>query len=244
MDRTVNYNWFAKVYDELMDDSLYAKWADYTDQYLDKSDHILELGCGTGILAIEMTKAGYDITGLDLSDDMLSLAYNRQLETGIKFPLIEMDMRDLSELETFDGVICYSDALCYIQSAEEKLQIFKEVYQKLNESGHFLFDVHSVYQMEQFDQFSYHDEVENIVFMWDSYAGEDPYSIEHELTFFVEQPDGSYERFEEIHKEWTHPLEEYVELLKSVGFRSVEISADFQQDVTETSQRWFFAAKK
>lgn len=240
----MKYNWFAKVYDELMDDTLYPKWAQYTHQYLAKDQHILELGCGTGILALELTKAGFDITGLDLSSDMLSLAYNRQLETGMKFPLVEMDMRDLSELESFDGVICYSDALCYIETEEEKGQIFSEVYNKLNHDGVFLFDVHSTYQIEEFDQFSYHDEVEGIVFLWDSYTGDGEYAIEHHLTFFVEKADGKYERFEETHKEWTHPLESYVKMLKDAGFQSVEVSADFQNKITDTSKRWFFAAKK
>lgn len=244
MGRTVKYNWFAKVYDELMDDSLYPKWAEYTSQYLTKENHILELGCGTGILALQLTKAEFDITALDLSSDMLSLAYDRQLEAGVRFPLVEMDMRNLSELENFDGVICYSDALCYIETEEEKGVIFSEVYEKLNQDGVFLFDVHSTYQVKEFDQFSYHDEVEGIVFLWDSYTGDKEYSVEHQLTFFVEKENGQYERFEEIHKEWTHSLDKYIELLKKAGFKKIEVSADFGQKVNDESRRWFFAAKK
>ncbi|WP_225744342.1 class I SAM-dependent methyltransferase [Marinilactibacillus sp. Marseille-P9653] len=240
----MKYNWFAKVYDELMDDTLYPKWATYTGQHLTGQDHILELGCGTGILATELTKAGFDITGLDLSSDMLSLAYDRQIDTGIQYPLVEMDMKDFSELGKFDGILCYSDALCYIQSEEEKKQIFQEVYNQLTEEGTFLFDVHSIYQIEQFKQFSYHDEVNQIVFLWDSFEGEQDYSIEHQLTFFVENENETYERFEEVHREWTHPLETYIDLLKSVGFKNIEVTADFGGTVSDTSKRWFFAAKK
>ncbi|WP_208558836.1 class I SAM-dependent DNA methyltransferase [Marinilactibacillus kalidii] len=240
----MKYNWFAKVYDELMDDTLYPKWAAYTGRYLTNQDHILELGCGTGILATELTKAGFDIIGLDLSADMLSLAYDRQLETGVRYPLVEMDMRDLSELEKFDGVICYSDALCYIETEEAKKEVFSAVYNQLNDKGTFLFDVHSLHQMTLFESFSYHDEVNSIVFLWDSFKGNTPYAIEHQLTFFVENEDGRYERFEEVHKEWTHPIETYVAMLKSVGFKNVEVTADFGESVDNTSKRWFFAAEK
>lgn len=240
----MTYNWFARVYDELMDDSLYEKWFAYTADYLSENSTLLELGCGTGILGITLKKKGYAISGLDLSEDMLSLANNRQLEKKVSFPLIQRDMKDLSELPNYDGIICYSDALCYMENEEELLKVFKEAYTHLNPNGYFLFDVHSLHQMDIFLDSSFHAETDGIVFLWDSFEGNYPHSVEHELTFFVESGNNVYERFEEVHKERTYAIDTYLELLKKAGFANVEITADFGESVKEDSKRWFFAAQK
>ncbi|MDZ7834234.1 MAG: class I SAM-dependent methyltransferase [Alkalibacterium sp.] len=181
----MSYNWFAKVYDNLMDDTLYDKWLDYTQSHISAGKDILELGCGTGVLGLKLKKSGYAVTGLDLSEEMLSLAYNRQLEQGETFPLVQGDMRDLKELPAYGNIICYSDALCYMEDEAELSTVFKEVYDRLEKDGKFLFDVHSIYQIEAFLSTSFHAETDGIVFMWDSFEGSDPFSVEHELTFFV-----------------------------------------------------------
>ncbi|MFO8069082.1 MAG: class I SAM-dependent methyltransferase [Alkalibacterium sp.] len=240
----MTYNWFAKVYDNLMDDSLYDKWLVYTKRYIPNGEKILELGCGTGILGLKLKRDGYDITGLDLSDEMLSIAYNKQLDEGVTFPLIQGDMRNLGDLPMYPGIICYSDALCYMENEKEVLLVFKEVYNRLEENGKFLFDVHSTTQIENFLTSSFHAETENIVFMWDSFEGEYPYSVEHELSFFVNNKDNLYERFEETHKERTYPINVYMELLQEAGFHAIDVSADFKDDVSEDSKRWFFACTK
>lgn len=240
----MTYNWFAKVYDDLMDESLYDKWLEYTERHISNDKSILELGSGTGILGLKLKKNGYDITGLDLSDEMLSLAYNRQLEEDVFFPLIQGNMKDLKDLPMYPGIICYSDALCYMENEKELLCVFKEVYDRLESNGKFLFDVHSVYQIENFLSTSFHAETDNIVFMWDSFKGEYPYSVEHELSFFVNTNDNVYERFEETHKERTYPIETYMNLLQEAGFDNIKVSADFTDDVSSESKRWFFACTK
>ncbi|MER2063464.1 MAG: methyltransferase domain-containing protein [Alkalibacterium sp.] len=240
----MTYNWFAKVYDDLMDDSLYDKWLTYTEKYIPKGQTILELGSGTGILGIKLKAGGYDMTGLDLSEEMLSLAYNRQLEAGVTFPLIQGDMRELSDLPVYPNIICYSDALCYMEDENELLAVFKEVYNKLETGGRFLFDVHSLAQIEAFLDMTFHAETDGIVFLWDSYEGNAPYSVEHELTFFVNKKNNTYERFEETHKERTYPLEDYRALLNKAGFYDIKVSADFTEEISEDSKRWFFACKK
>ncbi|GAA0365481.1 class I SAM-dependent methyltransferase [Alkalibacterium iburiense] len=240
----MTYNWFARVYDDLMDDTLYEKWFAYTSRYLSSNATLLELGCGTGILGLTLKEKGYDVSGLDLSEDMLSLAYNRQQEHSIFFPLIQRDMRDLSELANYDGIVCYSDALCYMENENELLKVFREAYAHLNTNGYFLFDVHSLYQIELFLKTSFHAETDGIVFLWDSFEGAYPHSVEHELTFFVERDDQAYDRYEEVHKERTYKIDTYLELLRKAGFSNIEVTADFEESVNEKSKRWFFAAQK
>ena len=70
------YETFAAVYDAVMDDSLYDKWTDFSLRHLPKTKErkkLLELACGTGIQSVHFSQAGFEVTGLDLSADMLKI---------------------------------------------------------------------------------------------------------------------------------------------------------------------------
>ena len=125
-------------------------------------------------------------------------------------------------------------------------QVFDGAYQLLKEDGRFIFDVHSTYQIDEvFPSYSYHYQTEDFAFLWDSYEGEAPHSIEHFLTFFVEDKEGSFVREDELHRERTYPLETYLMLLENAGFSKVEAYADFiDSEPNEKSRRWFFVCHK
>ncbi|MEW4354480.1 class I SAM-dependent methyltransferase [Streptococcus pneumoniae] len=241
------YETFASVYDAIMDDSLYDQWTDFSLRHFpDGKTKLLELACGTGIQSIRFKEAGFDVTGLDLSREMLDLAQKRSQKANLDIPFLEGNMLDLSNLGQFDMVTCYSDSICYMEDEVEVGQVFQEVYQHLNEGGRFLFDVHSTYQMDEvFPGYSYHENAEDFAFVWDTYADEPPHSIVHELTFFVQEEDGRFSRVDEIHEERTYDLLTYDVLLEQAGFKNVNVYADFEdKDPTETSARWFFVAEK
>lgn len=240
----MNYQIFAHVYNELMDDDIFLKWQSYTENHLNKGASILELGCGNGQLGILLKAAGYAIEGLDLSEEMLSLAHERQQNADVYFPVFQGDMRDLSEFGTYDAVISFCDSLCYLPEKEDMQQTFHEAYAHLNEDGQFLFDVFTTEHIESLDGYAYHDEIPGIVFMWDSFSGEVPHSIEHDLSFFTEEETGTYVRQEELHKERTYPIEEYLEMLEKAGFETIEVTADFDKEITGNNTRWFFKAQK
>lgn len=241
----MTYGVFARVYDELMDESLFLKWRDYTSRNIPKNDaSLLELGCGNGELGILLTKMGYEITGLDLSNEMLALAKERQVEAGIHFPLIQGDMRDLSAFGFYDGIISFCDTLCYLPTPEDLTLVFNEVYAHLNQEGIFLFDVFTTDYIKQLDGYSHHDEIPELVFIWDSYKGIHEHSIEHELSFFEELEDGNFKRHIEIHEERTYPLDFYLSQLQEAGFSKIEVTADFDQELGENNIRWFFKAQK
>ena len=183
----MTYGVFAQVYNELMDDEVFLKWRDYTQLHVPSEASILELGCGNGQLGILLKEAGYAIEGLDLSDEMLSLAQFRQEEADVRFPLIQGDMRDLTDFGEYEAIISYCDSLCYLPETEDFKQTFLEAYTHLKEEGVFLFDVFTTEHIEGLDGYSYHDELPGILFIWDSFPGEHADSIEHDLSFFIEQ---------------------------------------------------------
>lgn len=244
-----NYETFASVYDAIMDDSLYDQWTDFSLRHLPRSKQplrVLELACGTGIQSVRFSQAGFDVTGFDLSPEMLQIAEKRAQSAKESITFIEGNMMDLSQVGMFDAVTCYSDSLCYLQDEVEVGDTFQEVYDHLRDGGTFLFDVHSPYQMDQvFPGYSYHENAEEFAMVWDSYEDEVPHSIVHELTFFIQDADGRFTRYDEVHEERTYERLTYEILLEEAGFQDIKLFADFtDQEPTETSTRWFFVCKK
>lgn len=239
-----NYGIFARVYNELMDETIFYAWRDYVMAHVDKGSSILELGSGSGQLGILLKEQGYNIIGLDLSEEMLSYGQYYQEEMGISFPLVQGDMRDLSDFGQFETIISFCDSLCYLPKKTDMEQTFKEAYAHLEDDGLFLFDVFTTEHMVELDGYAYHDELPGIVFMWDSFPGEHAHSIEHDLSFFIEREDGLFERQVELHKERTYPIETYQDMLRNVGFQKIDVSADFGEDITGENTRWFFKAQK
>ncbi|MDR0298858.1 MAG: class I SAM-dependent methyltransferase [Streptococcaceae bacterium] len=242
-----NYTLFSQVYDEIMDQSLYEKWLDFSGRHFPSSPsvrthEILELACGTGILSQKFAAAGYAITGVDLSAEMLEIAKKRLPEASFA----QADMRELDYQESFDAVTCYSDSLCYLPDLSDLTKTFKGVYKSLRSGGSFLFDVHSTYQTDSaFPGFAYHDNAEDFAFMWDVYAGDVAHSVTHELTFFIKDKDGKFIRKDEVHEERTYEIEQYLSALTEVGFTDCQFFADFADKApTDESLRWFFVAKK
>lgn len=248
---TINniYETFASVYDAIMDDRLYDKWTAFSLRHLPKTNttnRLLELACGTGIQSIRFSEAGFDVTGLDLSADMLDVARKRALKHCQDITFIKGDMLDLSHVGKYHFVTCYSDSICYMKDEIEVGDVFKQVYNCLEDDGIFIFDVHSTYQMDElFPGYSYHENAEDFAMMWDSFEDQAPHSIVHELTFFLKKEDGTFERFDEVHEERTYEQLTYDILLEEAGFKSFQLFADFEdQTPTETSKRWFFVAQK
>lgn len=246
----MEYETFAFVYDTIMDDSLYDQWLHFTERHCNGKQQVLELACGTGILALRLAQSGFDVTALDLSDEMLSIASERfneafgEQENPIQ--LMQGNMLALSDVGQYDLVTCYSDSLCYMENEDDVHQVFSEVYGILNDDGRFIFDVHSDYKMTQlFPGFSFHDETEDYAFLWDSYEDEAPLSIVHELSFYVRDEDNRFVRYLEDHHERTYPLDVYQQMLTTAGFSKVEVYADFTDEApNDTSERWFFVCQK
>ncbi len=241
----------AYVYDHLMADAPYESWVRYlcgeTERFQAPGSRVLDLGCGTGELSIRLIKRGFDVTGVDMSEDMLAVAAEKAAEEGVVFPLFQQDMSKLGGLPECDIATIFCDALNYLSKPEEVRDTFRHVHRHLAANGMFLFDVHSIYQMEQiFSNQTFTWNEDEIAYIWNSFPGEDPHSIEHDLTFFVlDEESGLYGRIDEFHKQRTYPVSDYLDWLHEAGFDVLSVSADFSSDPPEeTSRRIFFSCRK
>ncbi|MBW7649904.1 class I SAM-dependent methyltransferase [Anoxybacillus sp. ST4] len=246
----MTYERFAGWYDQLMSDAPYDAWCALVERTV-ASYHVgkrlLDLGCGTGELAIRLANKGFDVTGVDLSEQMLAIAQMKAEERGVHVLFYQQDMRHFGPFEPFDTIVIFCDSLNYLLEDEDVVATFSRVYDQLRPGGLFLFDVHSLFKMEhiflQKETFASNDE--QVSYIWNCYPGPRPHSVEHELTFFVQLEEGVYERVDEMHVQRTYDVAQYETWLKDAGFRLLHVWADFtEQQPTNESERIFFVAQK
>ena len=227
---------------------MYDQWLDFVEQELPKTTgQILDLACGAGRLAVMLAQNGYQVSGVDLSEEMLALAEMHAREADLAIPFMQGNMLDLSALGQYSAVTCFADSFCYLQDEAQVLQAFKEVYQHLENDGKFIFDVITPYQTDEvYPGYMYNYTTEDQAFIWSSFTDEFEHSAVHELTFFVwNEALASYERVSEIHHERTYELEVYQRLLTQAGFKDITVSADFGKgELTLETTRWFFSCYK
>ncbi len=247
----MSYEQLAYVYDHLMADAPYDSWVQYLCEEMERfqapGNRVLDLGCGTGALSIRLIKKGFDVTGVDMSEDMLAVAAEKAGKEGVVFPLFQQDMSKIDGLPEYDIATIFCDSLNYLSTPEEVRDTFRHVHSHLAPEGLFLFDVHSTYQIANIflnQTFTWNEE--EVAYIWSSFPGDEPHSVEHDLTFFVlDEESGRYDRIEEFHQQRTFPMRDYINWLQDAGFDVLSVTADFSDaPPEETSQRIFFTCRK
>lgn len=263
------YGLFAYFYDELMDDVDYKLWADHIEGILKyyKKDvaHVLELACGTGNVTLEMFDRGYDIVGLDISEEMIEVAYNKSSKLRKKIRYICQDMVELEYEKKTDCVLCMCDGFNYITDDEDLKSCFERVYETLEDGGIFVFDISSYHKLKNIlgNNFMV-DKRDKINSMWINTYDDETRMIEMDLSFFVsldemvekdeydkikeiigDDDTPLYTKFDEVHYQRAYTQDEVVDMLREVGFKEVEAFGDFTMDSpTDTCERIFFSAVK
>lgn len=243
------YNEFAYIYDELMDDFDYGKWAEYIKdifkKYKKEPRNILEMACGTGNLTYELAQDGYRLTAFDLSEEMLAQAY-KKLGRYKSVNLLNLDMVDFELNRKYDSVIAICDSMNYILEEEDLLSSFKNVYEHLEDGGLFIFDINSYYKLKEIiGKNTFVSDQENTFYSWQNFYDEKLDICDFFLTFFVEDEDGKYTRFDEEHSEKAYKIQTIVDLLKKAGFEKIDYyeGFSFNQPAEDTERINFVAVK-
>lgn len=243
-----SYSEFASVYDELMTEIPYDTYAQLIELAANgiAGKKILDIGCGTGLLSVKLATLGGDVTGIDLSADMLSVAKNRAGALKAPITFIEQSMQRLEGFSNFDVAVIAIDSLNYVADRGEVIQTLQNVYNSLAVGGVLLFDVHSTFKTDIiFMESPFTFDNERISYIWETEEGDNPHSVYSELTFFIRNADGLYSRFDEVHYQRTFPVQEYVDMLTNVGFSIERIFADWGDEPPQTeSERIFFQVRK
>lgn len=244
-----SYGKFATIYDELMQDVPYDKYVDWITSHAPSKQYskLLDVGCGTGKLAIKLHQSGYEVSGIDLSEEMLSIANERMQTSGVNIPLYAMSMDELEGFKDFDIITIPIDSINYLFDDQAVCDTLERVYHALRDGGQLFFDVHSIYKMDHIfleSPFTYDNG--EMTYLWYTEKGEFDHSIEHLLTFFVKDLNTDlFERFDEEHFQRSFPIETYVHWLNNVGFSEIVVTADWTEDAPkEESERIFIRAIK
>ncbi|WP_025729828.1 class I SAM-dependent DNA methyltransferase [Atopobacter phocae] len=244
------YQDFAKVYDHLMPSEMYNDWMEYTEQVVgDVSLHkVLDLGCGSGDFLQLVESTGAVTMGVDISPEMLKLAAHK-----VKADLYLQSMLDLTGLPTASLVTSFCDSVCYLTQPDDWLTLFQAVHDFLPNQGWFLFDVHSLGTLANFDDFMYRDQLEDGTdLIWESEVVEEVnrLKVHHHLTIYQpietkEHEEAHFEKKKEHHIEVTYSMDQIEMMLKQAGFNQVNVTSDFGQEVaSDSSERLFFACRK
>ncbi|MEN1969337.1 class I SAM-dependent methyltransferase [Lentibacillus sp. N15] len=247
----MEYQQLANVYDQLMDDAPYDEWLDLTVDVFQQSNkairHVADLGCGTGRITTSLAQLGYSMVGVDFSEEMLSHAQQHAAAKGVNVQWIHQDLRELEGFSGLDAVISYCDVINYITTESELQMVFHHVQEMLRDGGLFIFDIHSLYHMQNnFAGETFAAVEEDMSYIWFCSPGDATGEVFHDLTFFVQAGD-RYVRFDETHHQRTFSIDIYKKLLRTAGFEIRHLYGDFSlksEKLKEDTERIFFIAEK
>lgn len=244
------YTDFARVYDTFMDDTPYEEWCAFLTGVLQEfhieKELVLEIGCGTGTLTRMLSRAGYDMIGLDNSEDMLNVAMEKT-ETagpGDKILYLCQDMREFELYGTVKAAISVCDSLNYLLEEEELLQTFRLVNNYLDPKGIWIFDFNTIYKYEQvIGDVTIAENREECSFIWENYYHEEEQINEYDLTIFVREEGPLFRKFTETHYQRGYTLRQMKNLVEQAGMTFIRaLDADTKGEVCSESERIYVIA--
>lgn len=244
------YSVFARYYDELTANIDYGRRGEYFHEIIKKfkktkENILLDLACGTGSISEVMARLGYDVIGVDNSDEMLGMAIEKKFESGLNIQYLCQDMRKLDMFGTVDVIICALDSINHLANLNDVRKVFEGAAFFCEMNGLFIFDVNTLYKHRKIlanNTFTY--ETDNVYCIWENTLNAETDEVRMNLEFFEREENGLYSRSSESFSEKAYSEESIEKLLEESGF---EVLAKYGDDTfeppTEISQRIIYAAR-
>lgn len=243
------YTGFAGVYDMFMDNIPYDKWGEYLISLLKKyrvTDGIIaELGCGTGNITEILAAAGYDMIGIDNSQDMLNEAVSKKYTSGHDILYLLQDMRQFELYGTVAAVVSICDSLNYITEYDELVEVFRLVNNYLDPSGIFIFDMNTIHKYETIGEGVIAENRESGSFIWENSYNPETRLNKYELTVFVEDESGKFDKYSECHVQKGYSIDEIRRAISDAGMEFVAAFDAFgENSVRADSDRMYIIARE
>ena len=227
------YDMIAPFYDVVNKDIDYKKWADFIEECFrrnmsEKPELVLDLASGTGQMTIELASRGYDMTGVDISTEMLQISREKAEKAGQKNILwLCQDIREFELYGTVDAAVCCLDSVNHITRKADLLKFFSLVHNYLIPDGLFVFDVNARGKFERvYGNNSYVMELSDYVCIWQNFYNEKTKICDFLITLFKDIG-GVYERYEETGRERMYTIRALRSALVSTGFEVLGAYSDF-----------------
>lgn len=252
------YTSFAAVYDMFMDNIPYKEWSDYLVSLL-KSHGVLEglildLGCGTGSIAELLDDRGYDMIGVDNSEDMLQIAIEKRERSGKDILYLLQDMREFELYGTVSAVVSICDSMNYILEYDDLVQVLRLVNNYLDPGGVFIFDLNTEYKYKEIlGQSTIAEDREDSSFIWENNYDETDRINEYDLTLFIRTErghtdtgcsgEGLYRKYKESHYQRAYSLDEVRLAIEEAGMENIAFYDAFTKSAPgENSERVYVIA--
>lgn len=246
------YGVFAKYYDALTSNIDYGARARYFDGLLRRysvipHELVLDLACGTGSLAFELQKLGYEVVGADASAEMLSVATSKSygLDLSARPVFLNQEMGKLDLYGTVDAAVCALDSVNHIEDEERLLAAFKKVSLFMNPGGVFIFDANTLHKHRDVlagNAFIY--DLPSVFCAWQNAYDESGGRVDITLDFFERQAGKSYARTSESFSEYFYSEYTFMRLLSESGFEHLATLEDESLDSGEEAERLVYVARK
>lgn len=244
------YTGFAQVYDTFMDNVPYEEWTDYYKEIL--REHgimdgiVLDLGCGTGSMTELLAEQGYDMIGVDNSEEMLDLAMEKRAASGQDILYLLQDMRKFELYGTVRAVISACDSVNYLTEPGDLVKVFSLVNNYLDPGGIFVFDLNTVYKYQEIlGEQTIAEDREECSFIWDNFYDEEEMINEYDLTIFVQEDGELFRRYCETHYQRAYSLETVKTLIEKAGMEVLAIYDAFTYNKPKPdSERVYFVARE
>lgn len=242
----------------------------FSENLARERDTVLDLGCGTGTLTELLACAGFDMIGVDNSEEMLGIALRKREESGSDILYLCQDMREFELYGTVGAVCSVCDSLNYILEDEDMVKVFSLVDNYLYPGGIFVFDFNTVYKYEQvIGDATIAENREDCSFIWENFYDAKSRINEYDLTIFVREPSGEFpgqptgakapggvlasaensgglfRRFAETHYQRGYTLEEMKGFLEKAGLLFVKaFDGETHDEVRPDSERVYVIARE
>jgi len=242
-----SYHALAGSYDALTADVNYRKRAEYLDKLFQKYKlpvhTVLDLACGTGTLTCLLAEMGYEMIGVDGSEEMLAQAQQKAFDVeGIRPIFLHQSMPKLDLYGTVEAAVSCLDSINYLTDPKDLERTLKRLHLFIAPSGLLVFDVNSVAKMEALDGQVFLDEKEDAYCVWRASYHRRSKLLTYGMDLFQRQGK-LWKRSAEVHQERAYTIEELTAALTKAGFGQIHVYGDLKKSAPRPDeQRWIFTA--
>ena len=244
-----SYSELAGCYDLFMDETPYESWLRFILEKFEKynvpKELVLDLGCGTGTLTEMLAEKGYDMIGVDLSQEMLGIAIEKRDNSGKDILYLCQDMREFELYGTVRAIVSVCDSINYILEDEEVIETFKLVNNYLDPDGIFIFDFNTLYKYaEVIGDATIAENRDDYSFIWENYYHEEEHINEYDVTIFAREGE-LFRKSVETHFQRGYTAQEMISFIEAAGMVVLEVlDEETHEAPTETTERIQIIAKE
>ena len=242
------YEALAASYDRLTNDVDYEATVDFYYEILKREGlsprTAVDLACGTGSVSVLLAERGLEVIGVDMSEDMLTAAWEKTWEMKDPPRFICQKLQELKLARGVDLAVCALDSLDYITDPADCAEAIRRVYRCLNPGGIFIFDVNTPEKLRAMDGQVFLDEDDDVYCVWRGEFDGQTNICSYGMDLFQRRGD-LWERSFEEHREYAYPAEQLTGFLKAAGFTHISVYADRRFEAPGPGeQRIYIKARK